>query len=218
MSSLLLSLRNQAAIAVTLVILSPLACAGQSASPPHTWSDTAIREALGKSCGKLQFTEQTLEEVVEKIRTETGLTILFDKRTLEEEGVVIDGPTVTISLQNVTWHDVLDHVLREQDLSYTIVNHAVMLTTFEVCHRLEEMPLSIVGTSQVGLPADEIAKAVREIIDPEIVEQVSITPVGTNAIALRVPEVLRVKIVRWIDQLEAAVSPYGGSGPATTTR
>ena len=106
-----------------------------------------IREALDKTVDNFQFVEQTLEDVINFIRTEYQIQVQFDRQALVDADVEIDQPTVSVEVSGVTLRDALRLVLDPQELTFMIKNNVLMITTKEVASQSENL---ITRVYQVG--------------------------------------------------------------------
>jgi hypothetical protein len=78
----------------------------------------------------LEFTDQPLVQVVEFLQVEYKIPIMIDKVALDEIGVGAD-EQVTVEIQGVSFAAGLRLMLRPLDLTYTIRDEALLITTHE---------------------------------------------------------------------------------------
>ena len=154
-----------------------------------------IRESLDGDCGKIFLSETTLEDAKHRIADAIGIPILFDKRTLEEEGIAIDEPNVTIRVANVSWHDLLELILNEQDLTYMIKHRVIMITTVDVACQPENHRFEIYDTSGIFAPASVLSDEIQALVQPDKWERSQgyaiLVPLGQNTLMFSGDESLR---------------------------
>ncbi|MBC8873273.1 MAG: hypothetical protein H8E44_27880 [Planctomycetes bacterium] len=104
----------------------------EKTSPP-TADATDWRGKLELALDKrvsVDFEEQPLNEVVEYLREQAGVTILVDVRALDDVGLPFDSP-VSGKFSDMPLRSVLRHSLREFDLTWTLRDGALVITTPE---------------------------------------------------------------------------------------
>jgi hypothetical protein len=93
-------------------------------------------DAAGKIAGVLdsetsiEFHEAPLAEAIDSIAEQHDLPILIDHRALEEIGLSAEEP-LTLSIKKIKLRNALSHLLRELDLTYTIIGESLVVTTME---------------------------------------------------------------------------------------
>ena len=92
--------------------------------------NNALRGPLNPS--GLQFVEEPLNNVIDVIKEEYDIPIMFDEAALEELGITSD-TEVTINLRNVSLRSALNHLLSRspglEDLTYVIDDEVLLITT-----------------------------------------------------------------------------------------
>jgi hypothetical protein len=89
----------------------------------------AIARALEQPTN-LEFIEQPLSEVVEYIGSTAKIPILMDRKALDDVGV--EGKTpITATLKGLKLRSALNHILRQLELTWTIHDEALVITTPE---------------------------------------------------------------------------------------
>jgi hypothetical protein len=118
---------------VALLALFPFTCSAQVSLP---LTDERVAAAEEKIEAALQqnvafsFPETPLKEVIEAIKTKTGLPIVLDTKKLEEAAINLDTP-VTVSLRNLTLDSFLRNTLSDLNLTYLVRDEAIHITTPE---------------------------------------------------------------------------------------
>jgi hypothetical protein len=75
-----------------------------------------------------EFKKTPLHQVVEDLRTWTGLNIVVDKQGLEEEKISMDQP-VEMKIDGVSLRGALSNILRQMRLTYEIEDEVLKITT-----------------------------------------------------------------------------------------
>jgi len=91
--------------------------------------EEAIEEAL-KETTTVHFTQCPLHDIVDHLRDKHRINILIDRRALEDVGFGTDAP-ITIGPLNVPLRSALGLMLKELDLTWTIHEGVLMITTPE---------------------------------------------------------------------------------------
>lgn len=86
-----------------------------------------IHKALNKR-GDYDFNEIALSDVIKRLGKEYGISVFVSKRSLTNVGVKPDMP-ISISMSNVSLKTFLNLLLKEYDLTYTIVSDEVLKIT-----------------------------------------------------------------------------------------
>jgi TolA-binding protein len=94
-----------------------------------TANERRINAALD-SPTDVQFFETPLQDVVDYLRLFHEIPIELDKRALEDVGIATDVP-ITRSLQGITLRSALRLLLRDLDLTYTVEDEVLQITTPE---------------------------------------------------------------------------------------
>jgi hypothetical protein len=92
-----------------------------------TDKEKAIFRALNSTVS-VRFKESRFEDVVEYIRTATGLTIALDKESMDEVGLRYDS-TVSFDIKGVTVRFFLRKILADRGLTFIIRNEVVQVVT-----------------------------------------------------------------------------------------
>lgn len=88
-----------------------------------------IASALEKNLS-VEFDEQPLNEVVEYLRKQTGVVLLADTRAMDDVGLAYDVP-VSAKLSDMPLRSLLRHLLKEFDLTWTVRDGVLLITTPE---------------------------------------------------------------------------------------
>ncbi len=99
---------------------------------PRSASEIAIETALLKPLNSLglEFHDAPLAEVVDFLHSEYAIEIQLDETSLDELGLSPDDP-VTINLRNINLESALNLMLRPLDLTYTLDNEVLLITSEE---------------------------------------------------------------------------------------
>jgi general secretion pathway protein D len=84
------------------------------------------------------YADITLQDVVDDLRTKTGIPIILDKGSLADEGIGTD-QTVSIRLRDFPTNKLLDLMLDEMDLAWLVRDGYVLITTKTALETLQEM-------------------------------------------------------------------------------
>lgn len=87
---------------------------------------------------RLEFIETPLEQVVTFLQDQHDISIKLDQRALDDVGVGADSP-ITAELKGVSLHAALQHMLGQLDLTYSIDNEVLLITTQEVAESRPEV-------------------------------------------------------------------------------
>ncbi len=131
------SLRAWSAAALSLacwaILFSP-ALLAQQAEPRPSASEQKILTALEEQT-ELQFVEQPLSDVVEFLQERHGIQIRLDVKALTDAGLGSDTP-VTLNIHGITLASALDLLLSGMELSYTIRDEVLYITSKAVAETL----------------------------------------------------------------------------------
>lgn len=89
----------------------------------------AIKEALAKPT-EMTFIEAPLSEVIDYLKGHHRIEIQLDKRALSDVGIEADSP-ITTNLRGVSLRSALKLLLRELNLTWTIQDEVLLITTPE---------------------------------------------------------------------------------------
>lgn len=89
---------------------------------------------------RLEFIETPLNQVIEFLGNQHDIAIKLDTRALDEVGIGADVP-ITANLKGVSLHAGLQNLLEQLDLTYSIENEVVMITTLEAAKSRSELRL-----------------------------------------------------------------------------
>ena len=157
---------------------------GGAASEPVPLGKPSIEEKLDGETS-FDFIEAELEHVARDIGQQHDISIILDRRELEEAGVGTDLP-ITRSLQGIPLGTVLDLLLDDADLTYVIRDEYVLITTAEAAQGMLDTRVYSVGDllNRVGAGAsmDGLINAIQATVGPSTWDIVggegSIQPLG----------------------------------------
>jgi hypothetical protein len=92
-------------------------------------AEKKIEEALGEPV-QLEFIECPLEDVVDYLKDMHQIEIQIDTRALQDVGIADDRP-ITKNLKGIALRSALNLMLRDVDLTYTLTDEVLLITTPE---------------------------------------------------------------------------------------
>ncbi|GAA4468232.1 sigma-70 family RNA polymerase sigma factor [Novipirellula rosea] len=129
-------------------------------------AEKRVAEALTRS-QQVEFTDTPLNEVLDSLSTESDLSMRIDRRALEEIGLTEDVP-VTVKTAAVQLQSLLDIILRDLDLIYTIQGETLTITTAEAAEgRLLTRIYWLEGTGVVPGNFSAITTLIQTTINPD---------------------------------------------------
>jgi hypothetical protein len=108
----------------------------------------------------LDYAEVPLQDVVSNLSDDYGIPIQLDKSALEEAGIGTDSQ-VTVTLHNITLRSALKLMLRTFQLTWTIQDEVLMITTKDNA----EKQIDTCVYNVQGLVDDSDPKSVKALID-----------------------------------------------------
>ena len=143
---------------------------------PAEWGEPSpagkrIVQALSEAT-VLEFIETPLRDVIDTLEDRHGIEIQLDCRALEEVGIPSDTP-ITKALGGVSLRSCLRLMLRDLDLTYTVADEVLLITTPEeaedrTCVRVypvEDLVARPSG-SESKLACELLIKAVSKCVKP----------------------------------------------------
>lgn len=128
-------------------------------------AERAIAEKLAARVS-FSFVEETLENALRIIAEQQQLPIQLDRRALEDSRYTPDTP-VSLSLQDVTLRTLLEMLLRDLKLTYTVQGELLVITTPEIA---EFYPLTRIywleGTGLTGGHGRAVIHAIESTLEP----------------------------------------------------
>lgn len=130
-------------VAVAAVLLSwqPSPSPAAELCPVIRAADAAAEAkivAALKDDARLEFIETPLNQVATFLQDQHDIPIKLDHRALDDVGVGVDTP-ITAELKGVSLHAALLHMLGQLDLTYSIQNEVLLITTPEVAESRPEV-------------------------------------------------------------------------------
>jgi hypothetical protein len=154
--------------------------AGAAEWPPVA-SDAAserIRETLGEAT-TLEFIETPISDAVDYLKDLHNVEIQFNDRRMQEVGVGTDSP-VTANLKGITLASALRRILSEHDLTYTIRDEVLLITTpDDVLNHVYSSAYDVEPLLGQRESAAAIADALRSSMRGDDDARISITPFRT---------------------------------------
>lgn len=98
-------------------------------NPAGATSRRKLAASLDKP-GSRRFVEMPLEEVAANLAEWTGSPVVIDRRSLQDIGVAVDLP-ITCDIVDGSPRDLLRRLQRETDLTYALINDAIVIMTQE---------------------------------------------------------------------------------------
>ncbi len=95
---------------------------------PATPADKEVKGKLDTSVVSVDFKNKALSEVLDELRTMTGVNIVPDKSNIEVDGISLNQP-VTMKLDGVKLSVAMKHILRDCRLTYVIQDGLLLVTT-----------------------------------------------------------------------------------------
>ena len=128
-------------VAAVLLSWQPSPCPAAELCPVIRAADAAAEAkivAALKDDARLEFIETPLNQVVTFLQDQHDIPIKLDQRALDDVGVGVDTP-ITAELKGVSLHAALLHMLGQLDLTYSIQNEVLLITTPEVAESRPEV-------------------------------------------------------------------------------
>ncbi len=134
----------------------------------------------------LDFKKTPLHQVVEDLRTWTGINIVVDRRALEEENLSLD-QTVDMKLDGVSLKSALVNVLQQVKLTYVIKNEVLKITTeAQAKHDKDQLVLKTYQVADLVIPIEDhnapTAAAFAEMLGVKGTEDRSLSTGGASPI------------------------------------
>ncbi|GAA5510529.1 sigma-70 family RNA polymerase sigma factor [Novipirellula caenicola] len=129
-------------------------------------AEKRVAEALARSL-QVEFADTPLNEVLNSLSTDSDLSRRIDRRALEEIGLTEDVP-VTVKTAAVQLQSILDIILRDLDLIFTIQGETLTITTHEAAEgQLLTRIYWLEGTGVVPGNFSAITTLIQTTIDPD---------------------------------------------------
>ena len=125
-------------------------------------------DAAGKIAAALDsettfdFIELPLNEVVDSIAQQHKCPILVDRRALEEIGLSSEEP-VTLAFEKIKLANALSYLLRELDLTYTVIGESLVVTTIEASE--QNLATRIYWLEGTGFAVGDNTRDYQSVID-----------------------------------------------------
>jgi hypothetical protein len=182
----------------------------RGSGPKMTEGEKAIMKALGTTM-EADYNKATFEEVLEQLRTKTGVTITVDKRALEEVGIKESSTEITLKLRATT-RTVLKRMLADLGLAYVIKDQAIQITSAERARqmtttrtyyigdlvavtdfRLGPIVSKLVAMQRINMLIESITKTVDpkswQVNNPEAVGSIAFDPVSMSIVVKQTAEI-----------------------------
>ncbi|WP_425617650.1 STN domain-containing protein [Anatilimnocola sp. NA78] len=138
-----------------------------SAVSPDSSAADKIEEALAKRHA-LTLLDTPLREALDHIAQKSGLAIKLSKK-IEDAGVQPDQP-VTIKVQNITLNSALNLMLADLNLTTTIQNETLVITTIEDAQSPENMITRVYPVKDLldaGNDYDPLIELITSTLEPD---------------------------------------------------
>jgi hypothetical protein len=141
-----------------LNVSSLLADDPPAAKPPIRTGQAAIEEELAKPI-VLEFVETPLSDAIDFLKGHCKIEIQMDTRALTDVGIASDTP-ITKNLQGVSVRSALNLMLRDPDLTWTIRDEVLFITTpeeaeSEMITKVYDVADLVVCLDSKGVPWDD---------------------------------------------------------------
>lgn len=103
--------------------------------------EASIHAALDQPTD-IQFVDTPLKDAIDFLAVQHEIPMVLNAKDLEEAGVKIDTP-VTKNLSGLTLRSTLNLLLDELELTYTVQNGVLMITTQAEAQKLQSKPLGL---------------------------------------------------------------------------
>ncbi|MCO6458810.1 MAG: hypothetical protein J5I93_26180 [Pirellulaceae bacterium] len=190
--------------------------AGTDSAPPgrSTAARARILAALDQR-GNWDFTELPLAEVAEFLSDFLKIEVLLDQRALEDGGWSVDEP-VTARLSQVKARSLLRHVLHELDLTWTIRDEALVITTVEAAQarlvrRVYPLGELIGRHDDAGERAEKLMELIRYTVAPDSWDDVGGPAAIEEVYGLLVvaqTEQVHNELRRWLDGFRRVIRQH----------
>jgi tetratricopeptide (TPR) repeat protein len=108
-------------------------------------------EAELKKPTQFEFSEQPLSAVIDYLKEYHKIEIQADTRALEEASVALDTP-ITMSLHGVSLRSALKRLLKNLDLTYTIQDEVLLITTTEKAESADYLETKVYPVADLVIP------------------------------------------------------------------
>ncbi|MCH7726559.1 MAG: hypothetical protein IH991_08790 [Planctomycetes bacterium] len=178
------------------------------AEKPNVGSRKAILRGLDMKV-TLQVMDRRLSDVVQQLGKPAGITVLIDNRALDSVGLDADKVKITRHLEGISLRSTLNLILRELELTWTIRDGALVVTTYEEVEA--QMRTEIINVADIieALHGDydTLVEVITTSVEPESWDEVggpgSVEPYRGTLIVSQTQEVLEV-IKSLLETLRAA--------------
>jgi RNA polymerase sigma factor (sigma-70 family) len=115
----------------------------------------------------VNFKDAPLSQVLDDLRTFTGLNIVIDQPALEQDGLSADRP-VTLRLENVALRTALTLLLRNVRMCYSVQDGIILVTTAAAARKPVMQVYQVADLLPAGQEksADLLMKIITDVVDP----------------------------------------------------
>jgi RNA polymerase sigma factor (sigma-70 family) len=116
----------------------------------------------------LHFADAPLRQVLDDLRTSSGLNIFVSRRTLDSHGLSLDTP-VTAKLENVSLRTALNLILNDAGMDYTVRDGIIIVTapSAKLMQRVYQVADLVVPTREGKRKEDKLIQLITKVIEPE---------------------------------------------------
>ncbi|MGI9457211.1 MAG: sigma-70 family RNA polymerase sigma factor [Aeoliella sp.] len=137
---------------------------------PRTPNELLIEATLPRplNTSGLDFSGTPLDEVVEFLQSEYNLPILIDSRALDDVGIAWDEP-ITAKLHNIKLESALRIMLRPLDLTYTVKDEMLLITSEDVAE--SQLEARVYPTHFLNVSSGSVKQLLLETVAPNTWEE-----------------------------------------------
>jgi hypothetical protein len=195
---------------------------------PSPSREEKIEEALREPT-ELEFLETPLQDVVDTLEDHHKIQILIDQRALDEIGIPSDTP-ITFSLTGVSLQSGLNLILRPLDLTWTIRDEVLLITTPEEAENMlvpkvydvDDLVTCQDESGELWADYDSLIEVITTTIEFDTWSDVggagSITPApfrGAKMLVIAQTYEVHQQIDQLLDQLRTIAQEKGSDEPPT---
>jgi hypothetical protein len=197
-----------------------------------------LEQALQRRNG-INAVDMPLRDFADRLSQQFGVPIDLDVKKLEESGVNIDTP-INMRLDSIPLESILQRVLSDLELTFTIRNHVILITTPEEAesqlttkiYPVRDLVFTGAGKDGLGEDYDSLIELITTTIEPQTWDEVggpgsisgfeiasSLVISQTDDIHRAVePLLVKLRHVRGLQGIPSAALPPAAGGKKSPTR